>query len=46
MRCLAQGHCDPQVGGAGDRTSNLQVISETALPPEPHAAHSISLHAE
>ena len=28
MRRLAQGHLDPQLGGAGDRTSNLPVTSQ------------------
>ena len=36
VRCLAQGHVDIQLGGAGDRTSNLPVTSQPALPPEPH----------
>ena len=31
VRCLAQGHLDNQLGGAGDRTSNLPVTSQTAL---------------
>ena len=35
--CLTQGHLDCQLGGAGDRTSNLLVASQPALPPEPHA---------
>ena len=39
VRCLAQGQLDIQLGGAGDRTSNLPVTSRPALPPEPHAAH-------
>ena len=34
MRRLAQGHHDTQLGGAGDRTSNLAVTSQPALPPE------------
>ena len=34
VRCLAQGHLDTQLGGAGDRTNNLQVTSQPALPPE------------
>ena len=33
-RCLPQGHLDTQIGGAGDRTSNRPVTSQTALPPE------------
>ena len=33
-----RGHLDTRLGGAGDRTSNLQVTSRPALPPEPHAA--------
>ena len=32
VRCLAQGHLDTQLGGAGDRTNNLQVTSQPALP--------------
>ena len=37
-RCLAQGHLDtPQLGGAGDQTSNLTVTGQPAVPPEPHA---------
>ena len=28
-----------QLGGAGDRTSNLPVTIQPALPPEPLAAH-------
>ena len=36
--CLAQGHLETQLGGAGDRTNNLLVASHPALPPEPHAA--------
>ena len=34
MRCLAQGHLDTQLGGAGDPTSNLPVNSQPTLPPE------------
>ena len=34
MRRLAQGHHNAQLGGAGDRTSNLAVTSGPALPPE------------
>ena len=34
VRCLAQGHLDTQLGGAWDRTSNLPVTSQPALPPE------------
>ena len=30
----AQGHLHTQLGGAGDRTSNLWVASQPALPPE------------
>ena len=33
VRCLAQGHLDTQLGGARDRTSNLAVASQPALPP-------------
>ena len=39
-RRLAQGHLLHTPlggGGAGDRTSNLLVTSQPALPPEPHA---------
>ena len=36
VRCLTQGLLEPQLGGAGDRTSNLPVTSQVALPPEPH----------
>ena len=40
VRCQgAQGHLDSQLGGAGDRTSNLPVTSQPSLPPEPQAAH-------
>ena len=35
---VAQGHLNTELGGAGDRTSNLPVISPPTLPPEPHAA--------
>ena len=35
---LAQEHLDTHLGGAGDRTKNLLVTSQPALPPEPHAA--------
>ena len=38
-RRVAQGHLDARPGGAGDRTSNLRVTSQLALPPDPHAAH-------
>ena len=40
MRCLAQGHLDRGVED-GDRTSNLPVSSQPALPPELYvkAAH-------
>ena len=31
---LAQGPRDIQLGGAGDRTSNLTVTSQPTLPPE------------
>ena len=34
VRRLAQGHLDPQLGGAGDLTSNLPVTSQPTLPPE------------
>ena len=34
--CLAQGHLDTWLAGAGDRTCNLLVTSHPALPPEPH----------
>ena len=32
MRCLAQGHLDTQLGGAGNRTSNLAITGQPALP--------------
>ena len=35
MRHLAQGHLDTQLGGTGDRTSNLWVTSQPPLPPLP-----------
>ena len=35
-RCIAQGHLDTQLGGAGDLTNYLPVTSQPALPPEPH----------
>ena len=38
VRRLAQGHLNTQLGGAGDRTSDLLVTSQRALPPEPQAA--------
>ena len=34
VRRLAQGHHHTLLGGAGDRTSNLAVASEPALPTE------------
>ena len=34
VRRLAQEHHDTQPGGAGDRTSNPAVTSQSALPPE------------
>ena len=43
MRRLAQGHLDTPLGGAGDRTRNLQVTIRPALPPVPHAAAATSL---
>ena len=42
LRCLAHGHLDTQLGGAGDLTRNLQV-SEPTLPPEPHATLGCTL---
>ena len=42
VRCLAQGHLDTQLGGAGDRTSNLPVNSQPTLPPESHATFTSS----
>jgi hypothetical protein len=36
---LLREHLDTQLGGAGDRTSNLPVTSQPALPPETHATH-------
>ena len=38
MRCLTQGHLHTQLGGAGDRTSNLLVTGRPSLP-EPNAGH-------
>jgi hypothetical protein len=35
LRCLAQGHLDTQRGRAENRTSNLPVTSQPALPPKP-----------
>ena len=34
VKCLAQGHNDTQLGGAGDRTSHPIGFKRTALPPE------------
>ena len=34
VSCLAQGHLETRLGGAGDRTSDLLVTSRHALPPE------------
>ena len=34
VRCLAQGHLDTQLGGAGYQTNNLVVASQPAIPPE------------
>ena len=34
MKCLAQGHLDTQLGGAGDQASNHPLTSPPALPPE------------
>ena len=31
---------EDELGGAGDRTSDLPVSSHAPLPPEPHAAHT------
>ena len=39
-RCLAQEDLDTQLGGAGDRTSNLPVPIHPTLPPERHAAEA------
>ena len=36
----SQGEAALTLGGAGDRTSNLPVTSQPAVPPEPHAAVS------
>ena len=41
MRRLAQGHLHTQLGGAGDRTSNLPVTSQPALTPELLPAHQL-----
>ena len=45
VRRLAQGQLDIQLGGAGDRTSNLPVTSQPALPPDPYATHVCMLYA-
>ena len=34
VRVLCQRHLDTLLGEAGDRTNNLQVTSQPALPPE------------
>ena len=34
MRCVAQGHIDTQLGGAGDQRSNLSITGHPALPPK------------
>ena len=34
VRHFAQGHLNIQLGGAGDRTSNLPATSQPALPPQ------------
>ena len=34
VKCFAQGHINTQLGGAGDRTSNLSGYKITARPPE------------
>ena len=34
VRRLAQGHLNTQLGGAGDRTSNLPVTSQPSLTPK------------
>ena len=34
VRCLARGHLNTRLGGAGDRTSILPVTSQPGLPPE------------
>ena len=44
VRCLAQGHLNTHLGGAGDQTSNLPVTSRPALPSEPHAAPKLTLY--
>ena len=38
VRCLAQGQLNTQLGRAGNRTGNLPVFSQPALPPKPYAA--------
>ena len=43
MRCLAHGHLDTLLRGAGDRTSNLPVTSQAALPPELLAPQMINV---
>ena len=41
VRCLAQGKHNNQLAGAGDRTSDLPVTSQPALPPGStcHSSH-------
>ena len=42
-RRLAQGHLETQLGGDGDRTSNLPVTSQPTLPPEQHFALKLTV---
>ena len=45
VRCHALGQLHTLLGGAGDRTSNLPVTSQPALPSEPHATRLSKLRA-
>ena len=47
VRCLAQGHLDTQLGGAGIELATFQVdlvTSQPTLPPEPHAGPFLRRH--
>ena len=44
VRRLSKGHLDTQLGGAGDRTGNLPVLSKPALPTELSRPHSATEH--
>ena len=43
VRCLAQGHLDTHLGGAGTELAPFPVTRQPALPPEPNAAPYQSL---